>query len=126
MLGQELPALIADGYTSFKVYMTYDDLMLNDRQMLDVFHVARASGRAGDGPCRELRRDPLAHRAAGARRQDRALCHAAVAARRGRARGDPPGDRLAELVDVPIVIVHVSGREAIEQIRWAQARGLKI
>jgi dihydropyrimidinase len=32
----------------------------------------------------------------------------------------------AELVDVPIMIVHVSGREATEQIRWAQARGLKV
>ena len=26
----------------------------------------------------------------------------------------------AELVDVPIMIVHVSGREAMEQIRWAR------
>src|SRR5437764_4031761 len=28
VLGQELPALIRDGYTSFKVYMTYDLLRL--------------------------------------------------------------------------------------------------
>jgi dihydropyrimidinase len=27
---------------------------------------------------------------------------------------------------VPIMIVHVSGREAMEQIRWAQQRGLKV
>ena len=33
---------------------------------------------------------------------------------------------LAELVDVPILIVHVSGREAVEQIRWARAHGLNI
>jgi dihydropyrimidinase len=33
---------------------------------------------------------------------------------------------LAELVDVPILIVHVSGREAVEQIRWARAHGLRI
>jgi dihydropyrimidinase len=32
----------------------------------------------------------------------------------------------AELVDVPIMIVHVSGREAMEQIRWAHSRGLKV
>jgi dihydropyrimidinase len=32
----------------------------------------------------------------------------------------------AELVDVPILIVHVSGREALEQIRWAQNQGLKV
>ena len=33
---------------------------------------------------------------------------------------------LAELVDVPILIVHVSGREAVEQIRWARAQGLAV
>jgi dihydropyrimidinase len=33
---------------------------------------------------------------------------------------------LGELVDVPILIVHVSGREAVEQIRWARAHGLKV
>jgi dihydropyrimidinase len=33
---------------------------------------------------------------------------------------------LAELVDVPILIVHVSGREAVEQIRWARAHGLSV
>jgi len=40
VLGQELPALLKAGYTSFKVFMTYDDLVLNDRQLLDVFEVA--------------------------------------------------------------------------------------
>jgi dihydropyrimidinase len=33
---------------------------------------------------------------------------------------------LSQLVDVPILIVHVSGREAVEQIRWGRAHGLKI
>jgi dihydropyrimidinase len=30
-LREELPALIAEGYSSFKLYMTYDDLKLNDQ-----------------------------------------------------------------------------------------------
>jgi dihydropyrimidinase len=33
---------------------------------------------------------------------------------------------LAELLDTPLLIVHVSGREAIEQIRWGQGRGLAV
>lgn len=33
---------------------------------------------------------------------------------------------LSELVDVPILIVHVSGREAVEQIRWAKGHGLQV
>ena len=32
VFGQELPALIRDGYTSFKIYMTYDTLKLSDRR----------------------------------------------------------------------------------------------
>ncbi len=45
VLGQELPALLKDGYTSFKVFMTYDDLVLNDRQLLEC-----STSRAGSGP----------------------------------------------------------------------------
>lgn len=44
VLGQELPALIDEGYTSFKIYMTYDDLKLSDRQILDVLSVSRREG----------------------------------------------------------------------------------
>ena len=35
IMGQDFTALVADGYTSFKVYMTYDDVKLTDREMLD-------------------------------------------------------------------------------------------
>src|SRR5437762_5682051 len=44
VMGQELPALIRDGYTSFKVYMTYDLLALDDGQMLDILAIARREG----------------------------------------------------------------------------------
>jgi dihydropyrimidinase len=33
---------------------------------------------------------------------------------------------LAEIVDVPILLVHVSAREALEQIKWGRDRGLKV
>src|SRR5215211_4359923 len=33
---------------------------------------------------------------------------------------------LAELIDVPVMIVHVSNRAAMEEIRRAQQRGLKV
>src|SRR3954464_10248477 len=44
VLGQELPALVGDGYTSFKVFMTYQDLALSDIQLLEVFSTARETG----------------------------------------------------------------------------------
>ena len=44
VLHEELPDLISKGYTSFKIYMTYDDMKLNDRQILDVL-ARRGQGR---------------------------------------------------------------------------------
>src|SRR5690606_35912937 len=41
---RELPALIAQGYTSLKIYMTYDDLKLGDRQIIEVLAAARRHG----------------------------------------------------------------------------------
>src|SRR5690606_8373380 len=35
VLDRELPELIREGYTSFKIYMTYDDMKLDDRQIID-------------------------------------------------------------------------------------------
>src|SRR5258708_38587179 len=43
-LRDELPALIREGYTSFKIYMTYESLRLSDRQIIAVLAVARREG----------------------------------------------------------------------------------
>jgi dihydropyrimidinase len=126
VLTQELPALIGQGYTSFKVYMTYDDLKLDDAQILDVLDVARQHGalamvHAENADCIEWltkrleaagRTAPRWHAHARPMLVEREATHRAIA--------------LSELVDVPILIVHVSGREAIEQIRWARGQGLSI
>src|SRR5436189_5910 len=50
------------------------------------------------------------------------MAHAPIAEREATSRAIS----LAELADVPILIVHVSAREAMEQIRLAKARGLKV
>lgn len=126
VLENELPKLIREGYTSFKVYMTYDDLKLSDRQILDVLEVARREGamvmvHAENSDCiawlseRLLaagRTAPEYHAASRPAPVEREATHRAIT--------------FAELVDVPILLVHVSGGDALEQIRWAQARGLNI
>jgi dihydropyrimidinase len=126
VLGQELPALVKDGYTSFKVYMTYDDLKLNDRQLLEVLSLARRERALvmvhaeNDDAIKYMvdrlelagRTSPRHHADARPLVVEREATHRAIS--------------LAELVDVPILIVHVSGRGPMEQIRWAQQQGLKV
>ncbi|MCZ8259514.1 MAG: dihydropyrimidinase [Beijerinckiaceae bacterium] len=126
VLNQELPALFGDGCTSFKVFMTYDDLVLNDRQLLDVFAVARREQALvmvhaeGYDTIKYLteklesegKTAPYYHAVSRPQLIEREATHRAISH--------------AELIDVPIMIVHVSGREPMEQIRWARQRGLKV
>ena len=126
VLGQELPGLVADGYTSFKVFMTYEGLALADREILEVMSVARETGalvmvHAENYDAIRFLTDRLelegktSTRYHGTSRPiavEREATHRAIT--------------LAELIDVGVMIVHVSNRESMEEIRRAQARGLTV
>lgn len=126
VLNHELPTLIADGCTSFKMYMTYDDLKLADGQILQVLELARreqamAMIHAENSDAIAFlterllaagREAPRYHGLSRPGPVEREATHRAIT--------------MAELLDVPILIVHVSGAEAIEQIRWARGKGLNI
>src|SRR6516165_8192572 len=126
VMGQELPALIRDGYTSFKVYMTYDLLALDDRQMLDVLAVARREGalvmvHAENHEMINWLTSRLLKRGLGAPR-----FHAVSHARLAEGEATNRAVALSQLLDVPILLVHVSAGEAIDVIRNAQTKGLRI
>jgi len=126
VMGQELPALIRDGYTSFKVYMTYDLLQLNDGQMLDILALARREGalvmvHAENYDMIKWLTGQLLDRGLGAPRY-----HAVSHTRLAEGEATNRAVTLSQLLDVPILLVHVSAAEAIEVIRNAQTKGLKI
>ena len=126
LLKVDLPRLINEGYTSFKIYMTYDDMKLNDKQIVQLLSLARTHGAMAmihaenadliswltDTLLEQGKTEPRFHAAARPMLVEREATHRAIT--------------IAELADVPILIVHVSGREAVEQIHWAQGRGMRI
>ena len=126
VLGQELPGLVADGYTSFKVFMTYEGLALADREILEVMSVARETGALvmvhaenydairflTDRLERAGKTSPRYHATSRPIAVEREATHRAIT--------------LAELIDIGVMIVHVSNRESMEEIRRAQARGLTV
>lgn len=126
VLGQELPALVADGYTSIKVFMTYENLRLRDDEILTTLDSARTSGALVMVHCENedaIRFLIGRHEASG---EFAAKYHATsrpVAAER---EATHRALSLAEIVDTPIVIVHVSNRQAMEEIQRARARGNKV
>lgn len=106
--------------------MTYDDLKLADREILEVLDVARrhralvmvhAEGYDAirfltDRLEREGKTAPLFHGPSRPIPVEREATHRAIS--------------FAEIVDTEVMIVHVSNREAMEEIRRAQQRGLPI
>jgi len=117
VLGQELPALVEDGYTSLKVFMTYEGLALSDRELLETMAVARETGAVlmvhaenfdairflTDRLERGGNTAPRFHATSRPIPVEREATHRAIS--------------LSELIDVPIMIVHVSNREAMDEIR---------
>ena len=126
VLREELPALIARG---LHVVQDLHDLRDPEAERPADHRGARAGatrGRHGDGARGELRLHRLAHRRARARGQDRAVLPRASAPPAVEREGTHRAITMSEIVDVPILLVHVSARGAVEQIRWAQWRGIQI
>lgn len=122
----DLPKAIEDGITSLKVYMTYDRMRLDDYQLLDMMTLARDKNalvmlhaenhdmirwltqrlleRGHKAPkFHGVAHDPLAESEA----TNRAIA-------------------FSQLLDVPILIVHVAGAETVKVLRDAQRLGAKV
>lgn len=126
VLGQELPSLIMDGFTSFKVYMTYDRLRLDDMQMLEVLSTARQHGAfvmvhaENHDMIRWLRQRLLERGHVEPKFQS--VSHPKI----GEGEAANRAIALAQLIDIPILIVHVSSEPSMAEIREAQTAGLKV
>lgn len=125
-MGQELPALVADGISSIKVYMTYEGFRLDDHAMLTVLDRCRDLGvmtmvhAENDDIIRWLSEKLLS---AG----KRALKHHADAHHRiAEGEATRRAIDLARLTKARMLIVHISDEGATRAIRDAQSQGLSI
>lgn len=119
----DLPQAIRDGITSLKVFMTYNQLKLDDYQLLDVMTLADQEGAlvmmhaenhdmirwVADRMLALGHTAPKYHAVAHDKLSETEASYRAVA--------------LSRLIDVPVLIVHVSGTETVETIRQARANG---
>jgi dihydropyrimidinase len=123
---REVPEVVASGIRSLKVFLTYDPLHLDDRQFLRVLAAARRTGALVTVHCENYeairwrtaalladgRTGPKYHAWSRPSVVEREAAHRAIA--------------LAEMVDQPIQIFHVSCPEVADEIARARARGVKV
>ncbi|SHG23568.1 dihydropyrimidinase [Kaistia soli DSM 19436] len=122
----EIPAVVASGIRSLKVFLTYDGARLDDRQYLKVLAAARREGAMTVVHCENYDAigwmteqllaagltAPKYHAWSRPKVVEREATYRAIA--------------LAELVDTPIQVFHVSCAEVAEEIARAKLRGLKV
>lgn len=125
-ISRELGEMMDQGITSFKMYMTYPAMMIGEGDMYRaLLRLKEVGGIAGvhcenDGVIRALveeakaagRMSPASHpRTRPAPLEAEAVGHLL---------------RMAQLADVPVMIVHLSTRESLEEVRAARRRGQKV
>ena len=122
----QIPAVVESGVRSLKVFLTYDALHLDDRGYLRVLAAARRTGALVTVHCENYeainwrtdaliaagRTAPMYHAWSRPSMIEREATHRAIA--------------LAEMVDQPIQVFHVSCSEVAAEIAAAKHRGLKV
>jgi dihydropyrimidinase len=126
VLYEELPRAIEQGITSFKVYMTYDSLIVDDSQMLDILAIAKKHGaltmiHAENNAMIKWISDRLVDSGHGAPKY-----HAPSHPRTAESEAINRAVALASFLDTPILIVHVSTEAGARIISEARYDGHKV
>ncbi|HZT47077.1 MAG TPA: dihydropyrimidinase [Hyphomicrobiaceae bacterium] len=125
-LKEHVPALVAQGHSTLKVFMTYDLLNVGDEKLLDILLAARQNKAL---VCVHAENHGMVSW------MGKRLVEKGYTAPKYHTVSHPRGceaeaiNRLiafAELIDQPIMIFHVSTAEGVATIRSARGRGLKV
>lgn len=122
-----LPGLIDEGITSFKMFMAYPGVFYSDdAQVLKAMQVSAETGlltmmHAENGPVIDVlaeqlvasgKTDPYFHGIARAWQAEEEATHRAI--------------MLANITGAPLYVVHVSAKQAVEQLAWARDKGQNV
>ena len=119
--------LLDEGISSFKLFMAYPGVFYSDdAQILKAMQVSRDTGlmtmmHAENGPAIDVlaaqlveqgKTDPFYHGIARAWQMEEEATHRAI--------------MLANLTGAPLYVVHVSAKQAVEQLAWARDKGQNV
>ena len=122
----ELPAMIAQGVTSFKMYLTYPAMMIGDGPVYEALRALRELGAIAGVHC-----------------ENAGVIDSLIAARKAAGELGPPSHplcrpalaeaeavgrllKLAALAEAPVITVHTTCVPALAEIAAARARGQKV
>ncbi|SNT63661.1 dihydropyrimidinase [Tardiphaga sp. OK246] len=126
VIAEDIPALVKEGHSSIKIFMTYDRLKVDDEKLLDILAAAREAKalvcvHAENHGVIAWMVKRLIDKGYTAPKY-----HAVSHARVSESEAFTRLIAFSELLDQPVMIFHVSTREGAAVIREARGRGVKI
>lgn len=122
----ELPAVIAAGYTSFKLFMTYDGLRVNDDTLIKTLLVAKEYGGLVCVHAENYYIIDYLVKKFQAENKTAPIYHALSRPALAEAEAVGRAIKMAEIAGAPLYIVHLSCQESLAEVRRARSRGLSI
>ena len=122
----EIPAMLEAGIPSFKMYMTYPAMMIGDKDLFLALEELHKYGAIAGVHCENAGViDALIeqHKAAG---EVSPASHPACRPNATEAEAVAHLLRIAQVAGTPVVIVHLSTKEALQEVMTARARGQKV
>lgn len=122
-VSKELEEIVENGVTSFKLYMTYDEMYLNDKKIYQVLKRLKEVGGIAGVHCENM-----------------GLIQALVEEEKAKGNLSPKAHKktrpapveaeaisrllkIAGLVNTPVIIVHLSSGEGYQEVKYARERG---
>jgi dihydropyrimidinase len=125
-LKEHVPALVAQGHSTLKVFMTYDLLNVGDEGLLDILLAARQNKALVCVHAENHGMISWMGKKLVAKGYTAPKYHTVSHPRGCEAEAFTRLITFAELIDQPIMIFHVSTAEGVQVIRQARGRGLKV
>ena len=124
-VSEEIADMMREGITSFKLYMTYDT-QVDDQTLFEILVRLKEVGGITGVHCENS--GVIAALQQEAKRAGRMGVSSHPATRPAAAEAEAVGRllRLAEIADTPVIVVHLTNREAYEVIQEARERGQKV
>ncbi len=124
-VSRELDDMMEAGITSFKLYMTYDT-QVDDRTIFEILRRLKEVGGITGVHCENSGMIAALQAEAKAQGKMGVSSHPATRPAAAEAEAIDRLLRLAEVVDIPVIVVHLTCREGYEVIMEARRRGQKV
>jgi dihydropyrimidinase len=125
-LKQQIPALVAQGHSTIKVFMTYDLIRIDDEQLLDIMTAARRTQALMCVHAENHGMIAWMTRRLIEKGYTEPKFHAASHPRACEADAINRVAAFSEFLDQPVMIFHISTAEGVDAVRQARGRGAKL